>query len=75
MDELEQVILDQSEEIARLREALTKAEGKDSYYQAVYDRIWEAWNDFAQAELGTASPSPLDLAKRPELARLWETIR
>jgi len=75
MDELEQIIADQMEEIARLRTALTKAEGKDSYYESVYDFIWGAWNDFALAELGTSQPSALDLAKRPELAALYEAIR
>lgn len=75
MDELEQIIADQMEEIARLRTALTEAEGKDCYYESVYDRIWEAWNAYALAELGTSQPSALDLAKRPELAALHEAIR
>lgn len=75
MEELEQIIADQIEEIDRLAKELKEATRKDSYYQGVYDRIWEAWNDFAQTELGTSSPSPLDLKTRPELARLYEAIR
>lgn len=75
MDELEQIIADQMDEIDRLREALKKSEGRDVYYEDVYDRIWESWNAFALAEIGTSQPSHLDLQSRPELAKLYEAIR
>jgi hypothetical protein len=52
-----------------------EAERGDEYWQSVYDRILDAWNAFALAELGTTQPSPMDLQNRPELAALYEAIR
>lgn len=46
-----------------------------TYWSGVYDRIRAAWDRWALTELGTASPSPVDLAGRGELAELYETIR
>lgn len=47
----------------------------DSYWRGVYDEIRAAWDAWALVELGTSSPSHLDLTGRPELARLWEAVR
>lgn len=47
----------------------------DSYWRGVYDEIRAAWDAWALAELGTSSPSPMDLTGRPELVRLWEAVR
>ena len=47
----------------------------DPYWSGVYDEIRAAWDAWALVELGTSSPSPLDLTGRPELARLWESVR
>lgn len=68
--DLEAIILDQMGVIDSLQ-----AERAPGYYEGVYDRIFDAWEAFALAELGTARPSPVDLAGRPELAALWEAIR
>jgi hypothetical protein len=67
MDDLEQIIADQMAQIEELR--------ADPYWQGVYDNIRAAWDKWALAELGTASPSPLDLQGRPELAALWEAVK
>lgn len=45
------------------------------YWTGVYDRIRAAWDAWAFAELGTARPSHADLAGRPELAALWESVK
>lgn len=47
----------------------------DTHWSGVYDEIRAAWDAWALVELGTSSPSPLDLTGRPELARLWESVR
>jgi hypothetical protein len=73
-DDLHAIIADQSETIDQLRAELTE-EQRDPYYEGVYDRIRAAWDRWALAELGTSSPSPLDLQGRPELAELYETIK
>ena len=49
--------------------------GDRLYWSGVYDDIRSAWDAWAFAELGTASPTPLDLEGRPELAALWESVR
>jgi len=49
--------------------------GDRLYWSGVYDRIRAAWDRWALTELGTASPSPLDLTGRPELADLWQSIK
>lgn len=67
--DLEQIIADQMAQIEQLR-------NHDSeYWQGVYDNIRAAWDKWALTELGTTSPSPLDLEGRPELAELWEAVR
>lgn len=66
----EELIAEQDATITELRAQLTP-----DYWQGVYDRIRAAWDAWAFAELGTASPSPADLAGRPELAALWEAVR
>lgn len=84
MDDLEQIIADQMAQIEELQEqvaslesdvARLESEEPGPYWQGVYDRIRAAWDKWALAELGTASPSPLDLEGRPELAALWEAVR
>jgi cell division protein FtsB len=84
MDDLEQIIADQMAQIEQLTnenaqllgEIEDLSEREDSeYWQGVYDNIRAAWDKWALAELGTASPSPLDLQGRPELASLWEAVR
>lgn len=67
--DLEQIIADQMAQIEQLRD------DNSEYWQGVYDNIRAAWDKWALAELGTASPSHLDLEGRPELADLWEAIR
>lgn len=80
------IIADQSETIDQLRADLSEAErnvsqleylsgGENTYYGGVYDRIRAAWDAWALAELGTSTPSQLDLAGRSELAELWEAVR
>lgn len=49
--------------------------GDRLYWSGVYDRIRAAWDRWALAELGTASPSPLDLTGRGELDALWQSIK
>lgn len=81
--DLEQIIADQMAQIEQLRndnaqllEELTDLERRDDpYWTGVYDNIRAAWDKWALAELGTASPSPMDLEGRPELAELWEAVR
>lgn len=83
MDDLEQIIADQMAQIEQLRDQVSSLEAEvtemdpvsDTYYEHVYDNIRAAWDKWALAELGTASPSPLDLAGRPELAELWDSVR
>jgi hypothetical protein len=58
-----QALLDEIERLEAVR--------GDDYWQSVYDRILDAWQKFALAELGT----PMDLQNRPELAELYEAIR
>ena len=72
-DDLHAIIADQAETIDQLRAELDH--GPDTYYEGVYDRIRGAWDAWALAELGTSTPSPLDLAGRTELAALWEAVR
>lgn len=78
----EELIAEQDATITELRAMLADAEtalagdsGSVDYYEGVYDRIRAAWDAWAFAELGTASPSHADLAGRPELAALWEAVR
>lgn len=49
--------------------------GDVAYWSGVYNRIRAAWDRWALTELGTASPSPIDLAGRSELAELWEAVK
>jgi len=74
MSELEAIIADQAETIDQLRAELDDARGSE-YWSGVYDRIRSAWDAWAFAELGTASPTPLDLEGRPELDALWQAIK
>lgn len=82
--DLEQIIADQMAQIEELRtnnaqllgEIADLEEREDSeYWQGVYDNIRAAWDKWALVEIGTASPSPLDLQGRPELAELWDSVR
>lgn len=86
--DLEQIIADQMAQIEQLNKELEKsgaeidrldallADSPDgSYWEHTYNNIRAAWDKWALAELGTASPSPLDLEGRPELAALWEAVR
>lgn len=82
--DLEQIIADQMAQIeeltntnARLLGELEDLSGREDseYWETVYDNIRAAWDKWALAELGTASPSPLDLQGRPELAELWEAVK
>lgn len=88
MDEAVALLLaEQADQIARLRderdnlaariELATKGETPepDPYWSGVYDNIRAAWDKWALAELGTSSPSPMDLTGRPELAELWDAVR
>lgn len=79
-------ICDLSDENADLRTKLSAvldkvqdledAQGEpEGYYARVYSDIRSARDAWAFAELGTASPTPLDLEGRPELAALWESIK
>lgn len=72
--DLHAIIADQAETIDALRALLTE-EDPAGYYEGVYDRIRAAWDAWAFAELGTSTPSPLDLTGRSELAELWEAVR
>lgn len=47
----------------------------DPYWEGVYDRALIAWEAFALAELGTRTPTALDLKGRPELAALYEALK
>lgn len=47
----------------------------DPYWEGVYNDIRAAWDAWAFAELGTATPSELDLAGRPELQALWDAVK
>lgn len=69
----EELIAEQDATITELRAEL--AERDEGYWERVYDDIRAAWDAWALAELGTASPSPVDLEGRPELARLWDAVR
>lgn len=76
--DLEQIIADQMAQIEHLRGQVASFEADSpdgTYWERAYDRIRAAWDKWALAELGTTSPSPLDLEGRPELAELWEAIR
>lgn len=82
--DLHAIIADQAETIDLLRAEVEylqsdkwEAENPapDPYWQGVYDRIRAAWDAWALAELGTASPTPLDLTGKPELDALWQTIK
>lgn len=81
--ELHAIIADQAETIDQLRAELTEAQADleecndsdEPYWEPVYDRIRAAWDAWALAELGTASPSHVDLEGRSELAALWEAVR
>jgi hypothetical protein len=83
MDDLEQIIADQMAQIEELRadkerletRLLDMAPDGPDYYETVYNNIRAAWDKWALAELGTASPSPLDLQGRPELSELWEAVK
>lgn len=68
----EELIAEQDATITELR---AKLAASDPYWSGVYDRIRAAWDAWALAELGTPSPSHLDLQGRPELAALWEAVR
>lgn len=85
-DDLHAIIADQAETIDHLNDRIAALEedvkyldsegrNEDPYWSGVYDRIRSAWDAWAFAELGTASPTPLDLEGRPELAALWESVR
>lgn len=83
-DDLEQIIADQMAQIEQLRTEVAYLQSDkwesenpapDPYWQGVYDNIRAAWDKWALAELGTVSPSPLDLRGRPELAELWDSVR
>ena len=63
------LIAQQADELAAYRSATPE------YWEGVYDRAREAWDAFALAELGTCTPSPVDLRGRPELAALWEALK
>lgn len=82
--DLEQIIADQMAQIEELTNKNAQLLGEiadlerredSEYWEGVYDRIRAAWDKWALAELGTASPSPLDLEGRPELAELWDSVR
>jgi hypothetical protein len=69
MDDLTLLLAQQADELAAYRSATP------DYWEGVYDRARDAWDAFALAELGTSTPSPVDLRGRPELAALWEALR
>lgn len=73
---MEEIIAEQADLIAQLQDRLEEGQdGPGAYWESVYDSIRSAWDAWAFAELGTATPSELDLQGRPELAALYETIR
>lgn len=83
-DDLYAIIADQAETIDQLRAEVeylksdkweSENPAPDPYWSGVYDRIRAAWDRWALTELGTASPSPIDLAGRGELAELWEAVK
>jgi len=76
-DDLQAIIADQAETIDQLRAKLDarREPDDDPYWEGVYTRIRAAWDRWALAELGTASPSPIDLAGRAELAELWGAVK
>lgn len=82
-DDLEQIIADQMAQIEELQDQVSSLVAEvtemdpvsDTYYEHVYDNIRAAWDKWALAELGTVSPSPLDLQGRPELMALWEAVK
>lgn len=75
-DDLHAIIADQAETIDQLRALLTERELEgDGYWSLTYDRIRAAWDAWALAELGTSTPSQLDLAGRPELQILWDSVK
>ena len=73
----EELIAEQDATITELRAEIAEllADTPDPYWQSVYEQIRAAWDAWAFAELGTASPSHADLEGRPELAQLWEAVR
>lgn len=82
--DLHAIIADQAETIDQLRAELSSVEqdlaetevsASEDYYRHVYSDIRSAWDAWAFAELGTASPTPLDLEGRPELAALYEAVK
>lgn len=83
MNDLEQIIEHQASELARLaqenadlKEDLEDARYEtDPYWEGVYDRALIAWEAFALAELGTRTPTALDMKGRPELAALYEALK
>lgn len=84
MDEAVALLLaEQADQIARLRDERDNLAARielatpepDPYWSGVYDNIRAAWDKWALAELGTSSPSPVDLTGRPELAELWDAVR
>lgn len=72
--DLHAIIADQAETIDQLRAELTKAQ-HSCYWESVYSDIRAAWDAWALAELGTSTPSQLDLAGRSELQGLWEAVK
>ena len=72
-DDVALLLAEQADQIAKLTSAL--AEARDDYWSNVYDRVFDAWSAFALAELGTMSPSRLDLAGRPELLALYDAVK
>ena len=73
----EELIAEQDATITELRaeiDKMRKGDGGGDYYEGVYDRIRAAWDAWALAELGTSSPSHLDLQGRPELQALWDSL-
>lgn len=77
----EELIAEQDATITELRALVRKhelgiaEETADPYWSGVYDRIRAAWDAWAFAELGTSTPTHLDLEGRPELAALYEAVR
>jgi len=69
-------LAEERDNLAARLELATKGEasGPDDYWSNVYDRIFDAWAAFALAELGTRTPSAHDLAGRPELLALYDSI-
>lgn len=79
--DLEQIIEHQASELARLARENARLRddvatpSHDPYWEGVYDRALIAWDAFALAELGTRTPTALDLKGRPELAALYEALK